>query len=215
MAEEELQVIRLKTDFYQDGFSKIFVAIALVITTIIGLAALALYLFFSKPAPIYFATDQDYRVLPPVPVEQPYLNDSDLFQWVSRAIPAAFTYDFLNYDNERRIVSQYFTPNGWSNLNGQLNNYHADFNSLQNLRTFISAEITAAPTILNQGLAEGKYTWNVKIPMNLTYSNGTRVRSLVIVAKVVRISTLDNLYGVAIDSMSITAMEGSQANKNG
>jgi intracellular multiplication protein IcmL len=80
---------------------------------------------------------------------------------------------------------------------------------------FVNAQLTGAPFILNQGLLpEGKYAWRVQIPMNVSYSNGN-TRSLIIVALVVRIPTLDNLYGVAIDDMNITEAQGDQVKING
>jgi hypothetical protein len=215
MAGEDLQIVRLRTDFYRDGFSKMLIAIAIIVIAVIMLCALSVYLFVSKPDPVYFATDNDFRVVAPVPLNVPYISDPDLYQWVSVAIPAAFTYDFLNYNVEQQEVTQYFTTNGWQNLLGHLSNFHVDFNALQNTKTFVTAQITGAPFILSQSNTEAKYTWDVQIPMNLSYSNARSTLSLVIVARVVRVPTLDNLNGVAIDSMTITSSQGNQANKNG
>jgi intracellular multiplication protein IcmL len=215
MAEDELQIVRLKTDYYRDGVSRILVAIAMVITTVIVLIALLIYLMVSKPEPVYFSTDDEFRVLSPVPIAQPYLSDADLYQWVSQALPMAFTYDFLNYNSQQQEIMHYFTPAGWQNLQGHINNFHLDFNSLQRAKMFVNAELTGAPFIINKGLLEGKYAWYVQIPLNLSYSNSMSSRALVVVAKVVRISTVDNLEGVAIDNMSITTSQESQDNTNG
>lgn len=215
MAEEELQVVRLQTEFYRDGFLKVIITLIMVLIAIGSLVALSAYLYLSKPKPVYFATDNEMRVMAPVPLDKPYLSDADLLQWVAHAMPIAFTYDFLNYQHEQQDVVQYFTPKGLQNLQGQLNNYHIDFNSLRTARLFVNARLAAAPIILNQGiLPEGKYAWKVQISMNVSYSSGVE-RSLVIVALVVRIPTLDNLYGVGIDDMTITEAQGNQVKTNG
>lgn len=215
MAEEELQIVRLRTQFYRDGFSKVLIAMFLVIAAIITLIAISIYLHLTKPDPVSFATDSEFRILAPVPLDKPYLSNADLLQWVSEALPASFTYDFLNYNSEQQMLTQYYTSKGWQSLLGQLNNYHADFNSLQNAKMFVNATLTGAPIILSQGvLPEGKYAWRVQMPMNVRYSNLIDTRSLVIIVLVVRIPTLDNYYGVGIEDLNITASQGSQVNTN-
>lgn len=204
MAEEEQQVVRLRSEFYRDGFKTVLIALVLVFLAIAALLALSIHLFLSKPAPLYFKTDNEWRVLAPVPLNQAYLSDADLLQWVGQALTASFSYDFLKYKAEQQGNLQYYTSKGWDNLLGQLNNYHEDYNSLQTSRQFVTAQLSGAPFILNKGvLPEGKYAWKVQIPMNLSYSSGIK-HSLVIIALVVRIPTLNYLYGVGIDDMKIT-----------
>ena len=217
MAEEELQLVRLRQEFYRDSFLKVLISIGLVLTTIAVVASLSVYLFITKPSPVFFSTDNEWRILPPVSVDQPYLSNPDLLQWVGQALPAAFTYDFLNYNSQQQEVTQYFTSKGWQNLLGQLNNYHIDANSLQKAKMFVNATLTGAPFILNQGvLPEGKYAWRVQIPMNVSYSNGVPDRSLVVIALVVRVSTLDYLDGVGIEDLNITeAGHGNIVTTNG
>lgn len=215
MAEEELQIVRLRTEFYRDGFVKVLIAIVMVLAAIASLVALSLYLYLSKPSPEYFSTDNEWRVVAPVPLDQPYLTDAALLQWVGQALPAAFTYDFLSYQSEQQNVTEYFTSKGWQNLLGQLDRFHLDFASLQKARMFANAQLTGAPFIIQQILlGDGKYSWLVQIPMNVSYSNNT-LHPLVIVATVVRIPTLDNLYGVGIEDMKITETQGNQVKTNG
>lgn len=134
MAAEELQLVRLQAQFYRDGFSKIVMALVLIGITIFCLACLSVYLYVTKPSPVYFTTDNEWRVLPPIPLDQPYQSNPDLLQWASEALPAAFSYDFLNYQAQLKDVTQYFTQRGFQNLLGQLKNYDADYNFLQNAK---------------------------------------------------------------------------------
>lgn len=215
MAGEELHMVRLKDEFYQDGFLKILIALVMVFAGVMSLSALSLYLHFSKPEPVYFATDNEWRVLSPVPLGQPYLTKEDLLQWVSTVFPIAFSYDFLNYKSQQAHAKPYFTANGWQNLAGQLNNYRADYNSLQNEKAFVNAVLTGAPFILSQGvLPGGKYAWRVQIPMSLNYSRGV-THNLAVIALIVRVPTLNDLNGVGIDDMNITETQGNQVETNG
>lgn len=215
MIDNEQPIVQLKAEFYRDGFPKVLLALAMTIAAIGSLAGLSVYLYLSKPDPVYFYTDSEWRILPAVPLNQPYLSNADLLQWLGKTISDAFSYDFLNYQQEQQDLADDFTTKGWQNLQGQLNNYHLDYDSLRNSRAFVNTKLTGAPFILNQGLLpEGKYAWRVQIPVNVSYSSGV-TRSLVIIALVVRIPTLNNLYGVAVDDMSITEAQGSQVKTNG
>jgi intracellular multiplication protein IcmL len=216
-AREELQVVRLRDDFYRDGFYKILFALATIFVAIGLLVALSVYLYFSKPAPIHFrTTDHEWRVLGPVPLDQQYISTPDLIQWVSEVLPKIFTYDFIRYTDQVKNDAQYFTTNGWQKFLDQVNVY-ANYNGVQSNKLFINSFPAGAPFILNQGLLNGKYAWWVQMPVNITYINlsGKSTTPIVIQALVVRVPTLNNLSGVGIDNMIITKGGGDQIQVHG
>lgn len=216
MAEEELNIVRLRTDFYRDGFSKLLLACISIIISIFFLIAISVYFYLEKPLPVYFETDNDWRILPPVPLDQPYLTTADLIQWVSEILPTSFAYDFVNYSKQLKDHQSYFTENGWKIFLGQVNIY-ANSNDVLSSKLFINTSAAGAPFILNQGILEGKYSWWVQMPINLNYitNEGNKVVPLVIQALVTRISTLNNLNGVAIENMIVTKGTGEQVRVNG
>src|SRR5438128_232615 len=110
MAGGELEVVRLKTSFYQDGFYKLLIALTTILVAIVFLIGLSISIYTSKPEPIYFSTDDEWRILPPVPLDKPHLSVADLVQWISDVLPTAFTFDFINYTKQLQNLSQYFTP---------------------------------------------------------------------------------------------------------
>ena len=87
MAEEELQLVNLRDDFYRDGFYKALTAFVVLLVAILLLIAAVLYLQLSKPAPVFFSTGDEYRTVAPVPVNQSYLTLPDLLQWGLRHQP--------------------------------------------------------------------------------------------------------------------------------
>jgi intracellular multiplication protein IcmL len=213
MAVEELEIIRLKNDFYKDGFYKVLIAFGLILLAILASISVSLYLFFSKPKPVVFSVDSEWRVLPPVPVDQPYVRTPDLLQWVSEVLSSAFTYDFVHYQDQLKNQARYFTDNGWKAYLGHLNEY-ANATTIQNSTLFISSSAGGAPFIVNQGLLQGRYSWWVQMPINLSYSGGS-LQPLTIQVLVVRVPTLNNLSGMAIDNMIITRNGRSEARANG
>lgn len=215
---DEADVIRLRNEFFRDGFYKVLLALALILVAFTLLVFASLYLFLSKPKPISFSVaDNEWRILGPVSVEKSYLPTSDLLQWVSTALPASFNYDFINYTRQQKSMQHYFTPDGWSVYSDLLNNY-ANFNTVTAQKQFISANAASAPFILNQGLLKGRYAWWVQMPINISYSNadgGSKQQSVIFQVLVVRVPTLNNLEGVAIDNLIVFTKNANQARPNG
>lgn len=211
MAGEELQVVRLRDDFYRDGFNKILIALATIIGSIIFLIVISIHLYLAKPPPVYFGTDNEWRVLAPIPLNQPYLTTADLSQWTSETLPSLFAYDFVNYANQLQNNAQFFTDDGWKKFLDQINIY-ASSNLVQNSKMFLNPAAAGAPFVLNQGLLNGRYAWWIQMPINVTFITATKsyTQPLVVQALIVRISTLNNLYGVAIDNFIVTKGTGDQ-----
>ncbi|HSW69646.1 MAG TPA: DotI/IcmL/TraM family protein [Gammaproteobacteria bacterium] len=216
MAGEDLQLISLKDDFYRDGYYKALIAIGILLGAIALLVSTSIYLQLSKPPPVAFKTGDEFRTLLPVPVTEPYLSQPNLIQWVSEALPRAFTLDFINYNEEVKSASQYFTVNGWKNFLDQLKMY-AEYNTTMAGKLFITAVPGGAPFIINQGLLpSNSYGWLVQMPINLGYSSVNKGNSLLLImqALVVRIPTTNNLTGVAIEKITVTKGAGDQIISN-
>lgn len=220
MAGEELQLIRLKDDFYRDGFYIAFAALSAVLLAILLLIATSIYIMWSKPAPIVFTTENDFRIVPLVPVDRSYIKTPDLIQWVSNVVPVTFTYNFTTYSQMLNSNMSYFTDNGWKNFATVLDTY-ANADNIQTNKLFVNAAPAGAPIIQNEGLLRepglsGVYGWWIQMPLNLSYSNGNRTNAvpLVVQVLVVRVSTLNNIAGVAIEKMVVTKGSGEQVIRN-
>lgn len=210
MAEEELQSIEIRQDFYRDSFGKLVFIIVSVFIAIIFLIAVSLYLYLNEPPPVTFLVDKEWRVQPEVPVNQPYLSIPDLLQWVSDAVPRSFVFDFIHYNDQLKNASQFFTNDGWKVFLDQLNIY-ANYNTVQSGKLFVNGVPAGAPIVLNQGLVSGRYGWWVQMPITITYSSGGQnTKNLTLQILVVRVSTLNNLNGVGIDNVIVVKTTGKQ-----
>jgi intracellular multiplication protein IcmL len=214
MAGEELEIVRLRNDFYRDGFYKVFIALMMTILSVVLLLATSFYLYTHKPAPVTFYTDSDLRAFPLVPVTEPYVKQADLIQWVSEVIPSAFTFDFIDYQKQLKQLQQYFTPKGWGILATQLDIY-ANAKTIDTTKLFVNAGASGTPTIPNQGLIDGRYGWWIQLPLKIHYSNLEKHydTSIVLQALVVRVPTTNNLTGLAIDNVIVTQPKGGQASQ--
>lgn len=205
MAGEELQVVRLRDDFYRDGFYKVIIALAAIVAAIVFLLTISIYLYVTKPPPVSFTTDNEWRVLQPVPLDQVYLSTPDLIQWVSEALPGVFTYDFIHYTERLKDAGQYFTANGWKKFIDQVNVY-ANYKKVLDSKLFINAVPGGAPFIVNQGVLDGRYAWWVQMPININYVTlgAKSSQAITIQVLVVRVPTLNNLYGVGIENFIVS-----------
>ena len=217
MAEEEaLQTVSLRDDFYRDGFYPVLYALVIVVTGFFFMMGISIWLVVSKPSPVTFQTDEAWRLLPPIPVNQPWIATPDLIQWVTDVLPAAFNIDFINYPQEIQAASAYFTADGYKKFLQVMNLYAAP-DTLLNEKLFVSAGAAGAPFILNQGLLQGDYGWWIQMPLNLSYSSAEKgsIVPLVVQVLVIRVPTTDDLKGIRIANMIVTKGAGDQVLANG
>lgn len=202
MTEEGLSVVRLEDNYYRDSFGKVIFVIFALSVSVVFLAGISVYTYMNQPPPITFRVAGEWRVMASVPVQQPYLSEPDLLQWVSEVIPNAFNLDFLNMDSQLEDLRQYFTDNGYQVFLNQLKNY-ADKSMVQPYKMFVHGKPTRAPVILNQGVLSGRYAWWVQIPVNISYAGARDMPdvNLTLQVLVVRTETTNNLTGILIDNV--------------
>jgi intracellular multiplication protein IcmL len=202
---QELHSVELQEHFYRDHFDKMVFILLGFCAIFIILICISFYLHFSKPTPLAFPVDSEWRIQSSVPLNQPYLTKPDLLQWVGDVIPQVFVYDYNHYHDQIKQASQYFTPRGWKVFLNQLNNY-ANYNNVLSNKMFVNGEPLGAPMLLNSGLLSGRFAWWVQIPIKINYSGYRSPSSQYLTLQVllVRVPTLTNLSGVGIDNVMVT-----------
>lgn len=213
---EELTVIQNRDDFYRDSFVKVIIIIIGIILSIGMIIGLSIYLYLQKPPPVSFNVYKDWRVQQDIPLREPYLSNPDLLQWVANTLQKVFVFDFLHYNDQLKSYSAYFTTNGFKVFQNQLNNY-ANYNNVQNYKLFVNGAAAGAPIILNQNPISGRYGWWVQMPISISSVsyNRANTQTLTLQVLIVRVSTMDNLNGVAIDNVIVQKNSDSQGAANG
>lgn len=206
MADDALELVRLRNNFYRDNYRRLVGMLLLMIIVNLGLIGAIVYLITHKPVPQYFATSSDGRITPLYPLSEPVVTPPELLQWANQAAVAAYTYNFVNYRQELQVASEYFTPHGWTQ-------FQEGLKATRNLETVIakkfvvSATATGAPRVTDQGLLNGRYAWKVQLPLVATYENssGERLQQPIVVNMIImRVSTLNTPKGIAIDQFIAT-----------
>jgi intracellular multiplication protein IcmL len=192
----------IRNQFYRDGY-RTLVRVALIE----GLAIVALiftfiiFLNIYTPERTYFATTEDGRVVPMVPLSQANLSKPALLSWAAQASSETMTFGFHDYRRRLQESSRHFTRRGWGSFTKALQD-SGRIETITGNRQVVSATPRAAPTILAEGLMpNGVYRWEVEMPMLLTYELGQSTKSepMNVRLVIVRVPKLESANGVGID----------------
>ncbi len=189
-----------RNDFYKDGYRRLTkIAVTLAFANIALIAAIIVQISMTQPQDRFFATTADGRLIRMVPLNQPDLKDSALISWTSKAAADVMTFGFHDYQQRLQEASSYFTRRGWQSFSEALEKARI-LETVEKNQQIVTAAPQRAPIILQQGVKNGVYQWVVELPLIVTYQAGstTQNTNLKVRMIIVRVSTLDNPYGVGI-----------------
>ncbi|OGT56322.1 MAG: hypothetical protein A3F43_00780 [Gammaproteobacteria bacterium RIFCSPHIGHO2_12_FULL_42_10] len=185
--------------FWREYYTYFFVGLAVLFLLAMCAVSLVLYQVWHRPLPTFQAIDskRSQRLL--TPFESPNLLPDTLLRWAAKATIAAYTFDFVNYSNELAIAREYFTEAGWTDFRGAIN---ATLGTVIKNQLFVTAVVTGAPVIVNQGeLPDKGYVYRVQIPFLVTYQSANTLTksSYIVVLSIVHVPTTQNPQGIGID----------------
>ncbi len=211
-----MEMIILRNHYYRDSYRKLMtvcLGLLLIITT------LAFFLRFeikNIPKPRYFATTNDAIPLPLIPLELPNLQDNALKTWAMEATIEAYNVNFVNYRRAIQKARAYFTPNGYEQYLKAVKESR-NLEAVQKKKMIVYARINGAPEILSDSNTDpnmridGKFTWQVQIPVILTYENSNPddkiVQSNILTMLVTRMSPLESPTSIGIDSFVVRQVQ--------
>lgn len=208
MAEDGFDVVTIQDNFYRDSFRKVVFVLCGLLGCIGSLIAISAYLYLTEPPPVTFKVGDQWRIVKPVSLQEPYLSNGDLLQWVSNVVPQLFDVNFMYLDEQLLQLRKYFTDNGYQVFMNQFKN-NVPIDRVLAGKLFVGGAITGAPFIISDssqnGLLAGRYAWEVQLPVVIDYDGMQREDSKVLTLKltIVRTETIDNLVGVLIDNVIV------------
>jgi len=205
MSEDVVELVRMRNNFYRDSYRRVTIILLLSMLLNFLLAGGIYYLYKTKPQPIYFATNENGSLLQMIPLDQPYITDDQLLRWSVEAATAAYSFNFLDYQNNLQQARKYFTEEGFKNYYEALQN-SGNLSTVQDKRLVVKATVSDIPLITTKGMLNGRYVWKVQVPMIVRYvSAGAEFKQPILVELLIgRVSTLDSAAGVAIAQFVVT-----------
>lgn len=196
-----LGMVVVRNEFYRDGYRallRLTVLLALIIVAL--LVAIFGIINSRKPENRYFATTEDGRLIPMVPLNQPNLSTPALMSWVAQSATETMTFGFNDYRRRLQNSSRNFTRQGWESFTTALTRSRI-IEGLEAGQQVVTAVPSGAPILQSEGLVAGRYQWVVQIPLTLTYQAGTkeRTQNMLVTVVIVRVPRLESTNGVGID----------------
>jgi len=204
---EEMSAQHLATKLTQLGFYKTYFGrlIWIIVGLLLVVAALASGLVYmgnllAHGKRDYFTVDSHGRMTKIQPISQPLVTQGQLLERFNVCVSSANNYNFVDYQKQLTQAQECFTEDGWNQFATALNK-SGTLKTVREQRLIVSAHATGAPVISQKGLRKGVYTWDVQIPIQITYQGGQAGRNVVsrnqlVTARLER--TNENEYAVGI-----------------
>lgn len=192
--------VSLRFNFYRDGLG-LSLLINVILVTLVIFELFYIYKIKTSPPPTaYFSVDGKGAIVPLASMSEPYLSESDVLDFASKAVRQSYTFDAENYRDRINDSAQYFTPEG-----------HKDFVASMQIQikyvvdnVLIGSAVPSGTAVLvNQGRSpNGIFAWKVKVPVVVTFRTQTSSSSVKRIVTVVVINrpTYETPYGVGISS---------------
>lgn len=196
-----LGTVMVRNEFYRDGYRNL---LRLTFVQSIAILALVGAMYFviqvNQQENRYFATTEDGRLVPMVPLNQPNLSTPAIMSWVAQATTEVMTFGFNDYRRRLQEASRNFTRQGWESFTSALQRSEI-VEMMEVNRQVVTAAPQGAPILQSEGLFGGRYQWVIQIPLVVTYQAGAKVRSdsLLVTVVVVRVPRLESPNGVGIE----------------
>lgn len=190
----------VRNEFYRDGYRlalRVAVIQCFVIFGLIG--AMFFIIYVHQPENRYFATTEDGRLIPMVPLTQPNLSTPALLSWVAQASSETMSFSFSNYRRNLQQASRHFTRAGWESFSAALQQSRI-IESIEANTQELTTVPRGAPILKYEGVVAGQYQWQVQIPVILTFVSGSKSRSdnWILTLVIVRVPRLESPNGVGI-----------------
>lgn len=191
----------VRNEFYRDGYRSLLRLTFLQSVIIVGLLGAMYYVIhIHQPENRYFATTEDGRLVPMVPLSEPNLSTPALMSWVAQAATEVMTFGFNDYRRRLQEASRNFTRSGWDSFTQALQRSRI-MEMVEANQQVVTAAPQGAPIIISEGMVNGRYQWQIQMPLTLTYQSGAKTRNdnLLVTLVIVRVPRLENPNGVGIE----------------
>lgn len=158
--------------FQAEAVKKLAVILLFSVSLNIILGITTSIAFFTKQSPQYFAVDNQMRLLPVIPVKEPYINGQKVARWGGECIVEAFTISFSTIQRDLDKAGKCFNEDGFIS-------YLASIEQSQLLDTIktgvnLFTAKDGSPVVVMHALVDGVYQWQVQIPIIMTYESGKK-----------------------------------------
>lgn len=140
---------------------------------LLAVAGLLLYHYTHRPQPEYYSKSFTGDITPLAPLTQPNVSSKALLSWAALASTAAYNLDFVNYQQSLDNLEPFFTKLGYRSFLAAIE-AAGIINDLTAKKLIISSVPIGTPTIVNEGVIFGEYTWIIQLPIAIKYQSANQ-----------------------------------------
>lgn len=165
---DPIQLILERNEFYKRLHFLALGVFGLSMFVSVFLLCILYYIYTHPVEALYFATDDESRLIPIVPVNKPNMSNDQVAAWTVTAVQKAFSYDYVNYRLQLQNAQKYFTNYGW---NKYMEAIKANNNllAISQRKMVAVATVAGAPKLVTQGVLSGAFAWKFEMPVLVTY----------------------------------------------
>lgn len=196
-----LGTVSIRNEFYRDGYRSLLKMTLIQSIAILGLIVTMYYVVsIHQPKHFYFATTEDGRLMPMIPLDQPNLSSPALMSWVAQSATEVLTFGFNDYRRRLQESSRNFTKRGWESFTQALQRSRI-IEMMEANQQVLNSAPRGAPVLVSETVVAGRYQWVVEVPLVLTYQSGAKSQTsnLLVTVVVVRVPRLESANGVGIE----------------
>jgi hypothetical protein len=149
-----------------------------------------------------------------LPLKQPNITNDELLNWVTDALVTLYSYNYLNIQQTLNKSRPFFTDNGYDSFMKALEE-SKNLDTVKNKKLVVNAIPLASATVVKEGEVEGFYTWQVELPLEVTYqgANNEFTQKMNIHVDVVRQNYNQAQKGIAINAITAKLVSSSHETK--
>jgi len=210
MSRHGLERILLRNQFYWENYRLLALICAMLLLIILSSLGIVYYQRLIWPKPQYFATTPSGIPIPIVRLDEPYYQDSTaIITWAKNAAMNIYALDYVTWRQVLQGVEVYFTPKGYQDFLIALK-ASTNLEAIKTKRQVVSLSVTGAPQITRSGQMspELPYSWDVQMPVTVTYQNSADEiikQNATILMLIERESLLRYKDGIAIEQLVLQA----------
>ncbi len=160
-------------DWYKEQVDRLHKIVFFLIP--IGFAVVILFnlvFWVTKPNPEIIAVSRNFRFIPLVPLDKPYVTTDGLTAWAAVTMEKTMGLTFVNWKGELSSVEGDYTSQAFRQLLAGLkkSGYLA---TVVNKRVDARAIPVEAPYVVQSGVIKGVHAWILNMKMQITYSGTT------------------------------------------
>ncbi len=199
--KDAIVTILSRNAFYRDGY-RLLLRISVIQGLVIVLlgASIVAMLLSMETRYVYFATTSDGRIISIVPLDDPFKTRAQVITWAAQTAQAVLRLGYHDFRPRLQDSAVNFTPTGWESFTKAMREARI-LETIEARKLVTTLSVEAAPEIKTAFIKNGVYTWYLQFPIQIRFEGDqapSPIRAL-LVLQVVRVSTLQNPNGIAIE----------------